>query len=289
MICFSIAFGQTYLDRLFQSALPSLFAKRADWFSGEAEDLRFHLYTTSDWHVYAKQRTELFMLEFPDVFSTVDITVVQAQPGASPNSLTSYLAVQAVQKVLDSDEAWIAAWPDLVWSEGAVKHAYALHRMTDKTVALFNGRCRADAAAPANATVEYFVSNMDRLWQQNSSEYLWQIPGIIPGHHLYTGQHQTLIWSPAPNPFMGRFSPGDQLRLAYSDGLKEWDHGWLDMLQHQGRLIVQQDLNAGFSVEISSKVFSDLGNLGGDTQSQKEYKFGGRTWLFSQTRPMVGY
>lgn len=285
MIVFSIAFGKPYVDSLLNRCLPSLFSKSRFNPAG-IEPLRLVIFTNNE----TLPTVAAAAKDLKDQYGFAAVQVSNCASGESPKQTSMWLLNRAITRCLDAGESFMFAVPDLVYAAGTIERAYTLYKLTGKVVSLFNGRVKqgfpdtsylAAAETPA-VLLNFFYAYRDRMWQAHTTTDLNQIAGHVPGHMIHCRGPKLLIFGSTPNPFMGRFVPADKLTL--NAGMVAWDHQWADSLWLNNRMIVQTDLNSGFSIEPSPKIFreSQLVPLDLPADELQSYKFGAvRTVCFT--------
>lgn len=286
MIVFSVAFGEPYVSRLFTRCLPSLFANGADL----AEPVRVLLVTAEEDGKDVACRAEA-CAALEDI--AVEVISIDFPPAIPIAERKDALLARAVRYCLEADESFAFAVPDLVYSKETLATAWHLHRLTGKTIATFNGRVHGDmldedlvAHARTDLAVLFFAY-MNPVWAAQRTDDPDKIRGEQPGHLIADGPGYRAVFCPAPNPFLGKFTPADAA-LLWAD-FKHWDHEWRETLARENRLLVIQNLDVAMTVEPETK--PKRGYACPDPASPEENaaarakKFAEPTYLFQASCP----
>lgn len=243
MIIFSVAFGESYVERLFSRCLPSLLRGAA-----QADPLTLVVFTLPEFHEHIRTAAERSGVE--KHVSKFAVSTPPVDPGTpSAQAFAGQLLRYAVALCLAADDVWFHAVPDLIYAADTLSTCERLHRLTGKTVAIFNGRTRApaDADDPLQGSIAgYFRRNMSDQWLAHRPR-ADEPCGHIPGQLIYDREPHAFVFCSTPNPVLGRFEPADVLSLGR--GMAAWDHEWREALERQNRLLVCPDLNAAMSIE----------------------------------------
>lgn len=255
MIAFSFALNQSDVDALFARALPSLFPADIH------EPIKLCVYTVRDFAASATERSNAT----PTAWFTggIEILVVDYAGHMDRADLAAYMQREAIARCLADDDAFILVNAQSVYAVGTLSNAYAMHRITGRIVAIFDGGVDLDEPV---ATVAAFLANRDKLWRDHSTDVLGVMPGSVEGRIMYSDDMRTFIFTPTPEPFMGSVKPGDELRQRWS----------------RDRVIALTDLRSGFAVH-TSRVSRDADFSApiGDFETLQSFKFEGVVYCFT--------
>jgi hypothetical protein len=279
MIVFSIAFGARYVNRLFARCLPSLLA------APRPAPVSLLIVTEAAYADEVKARADALVAD--PIILALDIA------GTNDTTVKSTLMLNhAVRHCLEADDVFAFAVPDLVYQRGTLASCHALHQLTGKTVAIFNGRVGEDlsdadlrGAAAAGGLADLFFAHMSPQWRRNTTTTT-AAAGELPGHLAVDTPDLRGVFCAVPNPFLGRFAEEDCYRLTAS--FRAWDHDWRAALQNTGRLIAHTDLDAAMSVEPSAEkpMYGFLPHIAAQLETVPEaarrtYKFSEPAQLFT--------
>ncbi len=269
MIVFTVAFGESYIRKLFERSLPSLMGPRG-LPSVQGENVKLVIYTFNDSMPLINSYLGREELRFFNKAGNLQVIAMNAkQPGdaqAAPKtqgrSIASSLLAHAVAEVARSNEIFFHLSPDIVYGDGVVDSCYQLHKLTGRNVVVFNGRVAPahgmlelataallQAARTSSDLAEYFFQNMNFKWRLHATQDPSRIPGPTAGNLIYQSSAMRLIFCSTPNPVLGKFNTADVSVLSDSDCMHSWDHYWVDFLAANNRLMVQTNLNNGMSIE----------------------------------------
>ena len=273
MIVFAIAHGESYIRKLADFCLPSLLAPgNLPCLSDEKPELAIFTVDTDVGLVTKLLNKPEIAASFGDRRQVFAVKVLAdsstEQLPKFKAAVTRHLLRDAVDYCLKKDRSFLFAVPDLVFSNGAIKTSWQLHRMTGKMVSIFNGRVQSKVDEPPFSPAlmpkltreqgvrDFFFSNMVADWHNWTTTDPDVIPDpTLPGHLILKSDHHSFVFS-RPNPVIGRFTQRDL--MFFTDervSLWHWDHDWQDALLREGRLQVQTNLDLGMSIELEDGAY----------------------------------
>lgn len=280
IVFFVIAYGEDHIRLFFERSLPSLLTagnlpavahlKPELLFCTRKED--FPLISRMGG---LKGLNEIFgdrivlagvppgMAEFqPDLADSEDTNAIKL--GHHRRLLSHFFLCRAASVCVKRNATFVHLSPDFVYADSTVANAWTIHRLTGKTISVFNGRVGInmdesqdfdqslqEAITQPYGILKFFGRNMIKQWHHWSTSDPDTIPTDDPGILLYKSGEMTHIFSSAPNPLMGKFTKEDIVYFS-ANRFTVWDHDWQDMLFDQRRLFVQTNLDLGMSIEIES-------------------------------------
>jgi hypothetical protein len=261
MIVFSVAYGEFYIRNLFDRCLPSLLNRAPTYLADEPVSIA--VFTLAEFVPLAQEwMNGCTALKPYREAGRCDILAFGAKDTTkfSGAVISAAILEQAIVHCLRRGESWAHAVPDLVYSVNALETCWALHKVTGKVVAIFNGRVNAvdRGGAPfatedyLNASLEmsdFFFSHMGKSWREHCVATLGEVKGSSVGQLAVDTPVLRSVFTTAPNPFVGRFEPEDLYGFPRPQGFGHWDHAWKDTLERRHRLIVQTNLDAAMSIE----------------------------------------
>lgn len=265
MIVFTIAYGEDYIKRFFNRCLVSL-ATPANLPAVADQNLELCVLTLKSDIPMVRDylASPLVKQLFGDRVAMIAQSeridpAVQHLVSVSQARMLNFM-IQIITRCLKKGRPFLYAATDLLYADGSVKNAYALHRLTGKTVAMFNGRV-GRATGPIedaellsllkkpHALQEFFFANLNSDWQACRTSDVDTIPGTTQGNLIYEGEGQRYVFCDGPNPVLGMFTHDDLLSFARGRGLQSWDLEWGAQLNAAQRLVILTDLNQGMSIE----------------------------------------
>lgn len=258
MIIFSVAYGEAYISQLCNRCLPSLLSKHGMDVAGEP--IRLAIFTLKkDFNFLVVNLSASETLQKFVAANRVDIASIE-EPQTPGGMTSAAMLVQGIYHCIDRNESWVHAVPDLVYSSTALETCWALHKVTGKVVAMFNGRLKALQSDDTPFTDEaylrsaddmprFFFKNMIDAWHAYRVTTLDALNGAQPGRLVVDAPSARLVFETAVNPFVGRFEPEDMFAFQPPDNFGAWDHAWKDTLERQNRLVVLTNLDLGMSIE----------------------------------------
>jgi hypothetical protein len=270
MIVFSVAFGKTYLANLFERCLPSLIGGKPTYLGDEP--IRVAIFTLTEFIPFVQEHLGRSALLSPYIDSNrcdVFAYEIEEKEKHSTAVLSGGILEKAIIQCLRRGESWAHAVPDLVYAANALETCWALHKITGKVVAIFNGRVNAEERGTAFTTEDYlratagmpnfFFGHMTKAWREHYVTTLGDVKGSNPGELVVDSPALRAVFATAVNPFVGRFEPEDRYAFPRPQGFGHWDHSWKDTLERTHRLVVQTDLDAAMSIEPATQ--KDIGKF----------------------------
>jgi hypothetical protein len=265
MIVFTIVFGKEFIDEFFELCLASLLT---DNNIPAIQDTDPTLLIATVAHDAAYIRERLRDERVRAVFgSRIELIWVkinaseqeQADVAAKNNRRIVYdLLMRSVAFCLNKKMPFLYAVSDLIYSDGAVKSAWALYQLTGKVVAIYNGRVEmhpdgipyyVDRLADVNGIRDIFINEMSAPVRTLVTDDPTRAFGSQLGNEVYLDSGRLMVFASRPNPFLGRFASVDLVHLTEAGRFGAWDHTWGPYLFDNNRLFVQTNLDLGMSIE----------------------------------------
>jgi hypothetical protein len=271
MIVFTIAYGQSYIDKFFDLCLPSLMTPgNLPAIACNKPDFLF--LTHSGDEQYARERITQSVLNeiFGKRISVASLPHLQAQTVDESlrhgNLLGLSLLTLAMNHCIQNNRSFLFAVPDLIYADGTVKSCDQLHRLTGKVVATFNGRVKLQHDYKSLTVQEilqiqqrdgglarFFFENLSQEWKNHLTHSLDHVCGDAAGHLIYDDGSRCYLFCSSPNPLVGKFVANDIFAFFQNPRFVAWDHEWCSSLLNGGRLVVQTDLDRAMSIEIDDE------------------------------------
>jgi hypothetical protein len=277
VIIFTIIFGEQYVDKFFDITLNSIVT--ANNVPAIEEDTTLLLMTTN--HDVPYIRTKLGQSAARQAFggrirviaNDIDYDKIDREttPRTVLGGIVYQLLIRAIVHCIEQDECFCHVPPDILYSDGALHSAWALHQMTGKVVSIFTGRVSAQpgGASYYNELIkrpmgvrDEFVRAMGEVWHRLATSDPTKSGTNVRGHYLLRDSRQLMILTRSPNPFVGKFEPDDLEVFLHHERFSAWDHQWEEYLLRRNRLMVQTNLDIGMSIELdeSDRIDRDTEN-----------------------------
>ncbi|MDG2286362.1 MAG: hypothetical protein P8N43_12675 [Alphaproteobacteria bacterium] len=277
MIVFAIVFGETYIDKFFDIALPSLLTPRnVPALVEKGVEVSLVLFTTESSVPLIAERVKS-SIPGKEQFAHIDVSFLQDKPLSDYEDLDYWrsdtlrdLMMKVVAHCARADQPFIFTAADVMYSDGIIENSYQLHRTTGKVVATFNGRVDPGDDLDGfhrllrdeeNGYRKAFLKYRNALWKSWTVTSSEDFPDAGFGHVIVEEGEFVHLFCSNPNPFLGKFTTEDLVFFTESERYLDWDNRWRLYLASKNRLLVLSNLDAGMSIEIDPPA-GDLKGLG---------------------------
>jgi hypothetical protein len=292
MIVFTVAFGDTHIDRFFERCLPSLMTP-GNLPSIRDEKLGLLIATQKQDIAQVRRRVDEYAA-LAKIFEKIEVITADINTGIADKLEVSrpttraagyHLFMRSVTACFNDRQPFIFAAPDLLYSDGTVRSSWTLHKATGRTVAVLkipihqdkhdNAHYRALLDAPGglktelvkNMSIARFQSREDFDENETNSPTTDEIRGFVSGNHL-------MMFSPSSSPLLGRFNSADLLYFSDHDKIRMWDGHWPRFLGETDRLLVQTNTDVAVAMKPRSETPDQSSTTGESSKEKRERLFG---------------
>jgi hypothetical protein len=265
VIVFTVIIGKSHVNSFFDIALNSLITKNNLPSVSELPSLLI-LTTTDDIpHIRARLQSSNAKRGFGDRIRIIanDVDRGTVDRARTPDNLNqaigSQLLIRAIVHCIEQDECFCNIPPETVCSDGVIHTAWALHRITGKTVSVLRGPVldhRHDVAyyndlikRPMGVRDE-FVKEMAPVWSHMAISDPTKSNINVRGHSVFMDSRHLMILTHCPSPIFGKFKLKDLDLFLRFENYSIWNRQWVDYLHEENRHIVQTNLDFGMLIEL---------------------------------------
>jgi hypothetical protein len=255
---FSIAYGKSHIDKLFDRCVPSLITA-GNLGRFERENVSIVIGTLGGDREYIRERFSAS--EITNFVRNMD-TLAIPESGLSAKHTNRMIQTILLRRIMayfiKRGLVFFYAPSDCVFADGTIYNNWCLHKITGKIIASFNGRTREisqdnirylDIINTKNGVKKFFMENYSHEWAAWCSMDPCEIAGTRIGHAIYREADRAHIFCNMPAPSTGRFTPEDLQYFILDASMQAFDNSWQQKLARCNRLLVQTNLDMGMSIE----------------------------------------
>lgn len=268
---FSLIYGDEFINRFFQLSLQSLIQKN-DILALRAEGVEVEFLFAS----YPEHKKTIEKCVKNSTIKEISrILLVESNFLAkkSENMKNTqgykrmkqvYLLSYVISYCLKYERLAFNLSPDLLYSQDIILHSYRLYKHTGKSVSSCNARLSPEVEKMDRLDLlsqepkDLFFRFLNRDWIDASEND----PGKFAGtkFNFYIKYPEYFLLTPhVPSPIMIKFKEEDLNMFLRNRSYAIWDGKWQEFLRKSNRLIVQNNLDMGMTVEIdkNSETYND--------------------------------